>query len=148
MIEIYTTGNARKSETQWIGAYAYSIYKDNKALTQYSCVITPATQNLSELLAFANAIHTAHNQYPNSKINVHTKSMYLIGGVEKCNSLNSNKDAWLLISKLYDTDTTTIRHISDASVTETETHKSRMKHIDRLAKQKLRMAYEQEAKGA
>lgn len=138
MIEIYTTGNARQIGNKWIGAYAYSIYKDNKAITQYSCVITPATQNLSELIAFANVLHTIHNKYPNEEIKSHTKSMYLIGGVEKCNKMNSNKDAWALISKLYDADNMTIRHISDTSVTNNEKHKSRMKHIDALAKQKLK----------
>lgn len=141
MIEIYTTGNARQSGTKWIGAYAYSIYKDNKAITQYSCVIIPATQNLSELIAFANVLHTIHNNYPNDGINIHTKSMYLIGGVEKCNKMKSNKDAWTLISKLYNADNMTIRHISDTSVTNNEKHKSRMKHIDVLAKQKLKSEY-------
>lgn len=141
MLEIYTTGNARQSGTKWIGAYAYSIYKDNKAITQYSCVLTPATQNLSELMAFAHVLHTIHNNYPNEEINLHTKSMYLIGGVEKCNKMKSNKDAWALISKLYNAANMTIRHISDTSVTNNEKHKSRMKHIDVLAKQKLKSAY-------
>lgn len=141
MIDIYTAGNARQLDSTWIGAYAYAIYKDNKALLQYSCSITPATQNVSEMISVANAIHTIHTDYPNEQINIHTKSMYIIGGIEKCNKMKTNKDIWKLIYKLYDKNTMSIRHIGDNSVIDNQKHKNRMSHIESISKQKLKLVY-------
>lgn len=146
MIDIYTSGNARKLGDDWIGAYAYSIYLNNKAVSQHSCGITPATQNVSEMMALAHAIHTTHQQYPNETLHIHTKSMYIIGGIEKNGKMKTNQKYWTLLNELYNPDTMSVRHLSDTSVSNVETNKNRAQHLDMLAKQKLKYVYTETSK--
>lgn len=136
MIVIYTDGSARASNHTWIGAYAYSIYRNGKSIYQESKAIKPATVNFCELLAAANAIHTCVRLFPDEDIQLYTDSQYVITGSANPASNKKNKQGWSLWQSLVLNRNIQLFHVKghDKDV--------RNKHVDTLAKSMLRSQFD------
>lgn len=135
MITIYTDGSARQKDGVWVGAYAFALYRDGKALYQESKVVVPATVNVCELLAITDAIHTCQAKYPNEELEIYSDSQYAVNGFKSPLAIKTNKPYWQLLNNIKCNLPITIEHVKghDQDV--------KNKHVDSLAKSKLRSQF-------
>lgn len=135
MIVIYTDGSARQKGKLWIGAYAYAIYHNGKAIYQASLNLTPAAVNLCELTAVAHALYTSMKLYPDEPVQIYTDSQYVIDGVSNPLHVKTNKKCWALIQQLMVNRDIKFFHV--------KSHHTdvRNNHVDHLAKSKLRSQF-------
>lgn len=134
-LNIYTSGSARKDDNEWVGSYAFAIYKDNKAIYQLSTALHPATQNESELVAAMHAIHSARRLYPHDDIQLITGSQYVFGGCKKVTKIKSNQHMWLFFDKLYDSSRMSVEFVPKSE------KDTKGKHVTMLAKMKLKTQF-------
>ena len=135
MIVIYTDGSARKKGKLWVGAYAYAIYRNGKAVYQASLNLIPAAANLCELTAVAHALYTSMKLYPDEPIQICTDSQYVIDGVSNPLHVKTNKKCWALVRQLMVNRDIRFFHVKSH-------HKDvRNNHVDRLARFKLRSQF-------
>ena len=112
------------------------MYRNNKAISQYSVNLTPATVNICELVAVTHAIYDAIRLYPSEKIVIYTDSQYVVNGSKSALSMKTNKEAWKLFYDISLNQNLEIHHVKahDKDV--------RNKHVDSLAKEKLREMFQ------
>lgn len=135
MIVIYTDGSARQKDKLWVGAYAYAIYRNGKAIYQASLNLIPATVNLCELTAVSHALYTSMKLYPDEPIQIYTDSQYVINGLPNPLHVKTNKKGWILTQQLMVNRDIQFFHV--------QSHHTdfRNKHVDQLAKSKLRSQF-------
>lgn len=138
MLEVYTDGSSRHNGEKWIGAYAYAIYKDGKAIYQSSKNLIGGTVNMCELIAVANAIHTSLTLYPNDNILIKSDSKYVLTGILSPLSMKTNKKGWNLIHQLIQN--------QNVKFDKVKAHEDDIynNHVDKLAKEKLREYFNRE----
>ena len=139
---MYTDGSSGQESSgqkcKWIGAYAYTIYNNDKLMYQSNANLIPAKISLCELMAVARALYTCIKLYPNQPIRVYTDSQYVISGSEHPSEVKTNRECWKVFSRIVGNRNIRFFHVKSHQGNSQNKHCRRNADVHRLAKEKLR----------
>lgn len=124
MIDIYTDGSARDN----LGVLGYTAYKDDVIIEEKAVTVSPATSNLAEILAVANALTT----YQGQKIRIFSDSEYVVKTITGIYKPKKHAELWAKVISLFNDSDVTITHVF------AHEKNARNNRIDKLVRKTLR----------
>ena len=129
-VEIYTDGSGDTSCGR--GASALAVYVDDELHYQWKACLTPATNNVAEMVAVMKA-YQIQDEFKHDDVTIRSDSKYVIETVSGNYKIKKNKELWSkMLQMTQEQPETALKHVKghDTSV--------QNNFVDKLAKNHLR----------